>query len=45
VLSDPRLREDLIRRGRERVKAFSWTRSVERIRAVYGELAGKPARE
>jgi len=44
VLSDPRLREDLIRRGRERVKAFSWTRSVARIRAVYGELAGKPAR-
>jgi glycosyltransferase involved in cell wall biosynthesis len=42
VLGDPRLRDDLVRRGRERVKAFSWTRSVARIRAVYGELARKP---
>src|SRR5678815_3001304 len=39
VLGDPKLRDDLIRRGRERVKAFSWTRSVARVRQVYGELA------
>ena len=44
VLGDPRLREDLIRRGRERVKAFSWARSVARVRQVYGELARTPAR-
>ena len=31
---------DLIRRGRERVKAFSWERSVARVREVYAELAG-----
>jgi len=44
VLGDPNLREDLIRRGRERVKAFSWTRSVARVRQVYGEVARMPAR-
>lgn len=44
VLRDPRLRDDLIRRGRERVKAFSWKRSVARVRQVYGELARAHAR-
>jgi glycosyltransferase involved in cell wall biosynthesis len=44
VLGDPRLREDLVRRGRERVKAFSWARSVARIREVYAEVAGASAR-
>jgi glycosyltransferase involved in cell wall biosynthesis len=39
ILNDPALRADLVRRGRERVKAFSWERSVARIRQVYGELA------
>ena len=39
VLGDPALRQDLIRRGRERVKAFSWARSVARVRQVYGEVA------
>jgi len=43
VLSDPALSADLTRRGRERVKAFSWERSVARIREVYGELARTPA--
>ena len=33
VLGEPALRADLIRRGRERVKAFSWERSVARVRA------------
>ena len=42
VLGDPQLREDLIRRGHERIKAFSWERSVARVRQVYGELAGAP---
>jgi glycosyltransferase involved in cell wall biosynthesis len=43
VLADPALRADLTRRGRERVKAFSWERSVARIREVYGELVRTPA--
>jgi glycosyltransferase involved in cell wall biosynthesis len=40
VLGDPDLRADLIRKGHERVKVFSWERSVQRVRAVYAELAG-----
>jgi glycosyltransferase involved in cell wall biosynthesis len=40
VLSDDALRADLTRRGRERVKQFSWERSVARIRQVYLEVAG-----
>jgi len=43
VLRDPVLAADLVRRGHERVKAFSWDRSVERISAVYHELIGAPA--
>ena len=40
VLGEPALRAELIRRGRERVHAFSWERSVERIHQVYAEVAG-----
>jgi glycosyltransferase involved in cell wall biosynthesis len=43
VLTDDALRAELIRRGHERVKAFSWTRSVARVRQVYGELTCKGA--
>jgi glycosyltransferase involved in cell wall biosynthesis len=42
VLGDPELRAGLIARGHERVKMFSWERSVMRVREVYGELAGNP---
>jgi glycosyltransferase involved in cell wall biosynthesis len=38
VIGDSALRDDLIRRGHERVKAFSWQRSVTRVRDVYQEL-------
>ena len=38
VLSDPALRAQLIARGHERVKMFSWERSVARTRAVYEEV-------
>lgn len=38
VLGDDALRSELVRRGRERVKVFSWERSVARVRQVYGEL-------
>jgi glycosyltransferase involved in cell wall biosynthesis len=40
VLGEPGLRADLVRRGTERVRAFSWERSVARIHEVYAELAG-----
>ena len=43
ILSDPDLSAELTRRGRERVLAFSWERSVARIRQVYSELARTPA--
>ncbi len=35
VLNEPDLRADLVRRGHERVKAFSWDRSVERTHQIY----------
>ena len=42
VLGDPALRADLVRRGLERVKAFSWDRSVARTREVYASLVDVP---
>jgi glycosyltransferase involved in cell wall biosynthesis len=39
VLDEPALRADLIRRGCQRVKAFSWERSVARVCDVYAEVA------
>jgi len=44
VLDDEALRADLIRRGHERVKAFSWARSAARTREVYAQALGGPAR-
>jgi N-acyl-D-aspartate/D-glutamate deacylase len=38
VLTDPALRADLVRRGRERVKAFSWDRSVARTHEIYMDV-------
>ncbi|HXT69894.1 MAG TPA: glycosyltransferase family 1 protein [Vicinamibacterales bacterium] len=38
VLNQPGLRAELVERGFERVKQFSWERSVARVRQVYGEL-------
>jgi glycosyltransferase involved in cell wall biosynthesis len=43
ILSDDALRADLVRRGRERARAFSWDRSVARVRDVYAELVGAVA--
>jgi glycosyltransferase involved in cell wall biosynthesis len=39
VIGDSALRDDLIRRGHERVKAFSWQRSLTRARDDYQEPA------
>ena len=38
VIREPDLRADLIARGHERVHAFSWERSVARVRDVYEEV-------
>ena len=38
VLRSTHLRGELSRKGLERVKAFSWARSVQRVREVYGEV-------
>ncbi|HYN07846.1 MAG TPA: glycosyltransferase family 1 protein [Vicinamibacterales bacterium] len=43
VLGDDALRASLVARGHERVKAFSWKRSVARVREVYAELCGAVA--
>lgn len=41
ALLDPALRARMKQRGYEQAKRFSWTNSVERILAVYHEVAGK----
>jgi glycosyltransferase involved in cell wall biosynthesis len=38
VLHSPHLRADLREKGYARVREYSWMRSVERVRAVYGEV-------
>ena len=43
VLGDAALRTELVRRGHERVKAFSWERAAARTYQVYAELVGRPA--
>jgi glycosyltransferase involved in cell wall biosynthesis len=44
VLNDAALRADLVGRGYERVKAFSWARSVARTRQVYAEVVAEGLR-
>ena len=39
AVSDHRLRADLIRRGAERARSFSWAQSVKRIHEIYMEVA------
>ena len=43
VLNQPGLRAELVQRGFDRVKQFSWERSVARVRQVYAELVRTPA--
>ncbi len=38
VLTDERLRHDLVRKGIARAGMFSWEKSVRRVRAIYGEV-------
>ena len=42
VLEDPALRADLIRRGHERVKVFSWQQAAARTYAAYTEIVRSP---
>lgn len=44
VLSEPDLRAEMIRRGHERLKTFSWARSAARIHEVYHEVAREARR-
>jgi glycosyltransferase involved in cell wall biosynthesis len=39
VLTDPALAEDLRRKGLQRARQFSWTRSVEKTLQVYRDVA------
>jgi glycosyltransferase involved in cell wall biosynthesis len=38
VLTDERLRRDLVHKGIARAGMFSWEQSVRRVRAIYGEV-------
>jgi len=38
VLRSSHMREDLRKRGLARVKEYSWARSVQRVREIYGEV-------
>ncbi len=40
VLTDEALRQELIQRGHEQVRRYSWERSAEQIRRVYEAVAG-----
>jgi glycosyltransferase involved in cell wall biosynthesis len=40
VLTTPALRAQLVGRGFERARAYSWEDSVRRIRQIYGAVAG-----
>ena len=41
VLTEPGLRDSLRARGLARAAEFSWDRAVDRIRRIYGEVAGQ----
>jgi glycosyltransferase involved in cell wall biosynthesis len=41
VIREPQLRADLVARGHERVRAFSWERSAARVREVYEEIGAR----
>jgi glycosyltransferase involved in cell wall biosynthesis len=44
VVDDDALRADLIRRGSERVDAFSWAETARRLAACYRDLVAQPDR-
>jgi len=41
VLSDKAFRHDLIEKGRERLKEFSWEKTAEQTLAVYEDILNK----
>jgi glycosyltransferase involved in cell wall biosynthesis len=44
VLTDESLRRSLRQKGLARAAQFSWEQSVQRVRAIYGEVANGPKR-
>ena len=40
AVTDETLRADLIKRGEERARSFSWTQSVKKIHQIYMDVAG-----
>lgn len=41
MYADPSLREDLVKRGSDRIKLFSWDRTARSYRAIYRKVAGE----
>ncbi|HME44406.1 MAG TPA: glycosyltransferase family 1 protein [Syntrophorhabdales bacterium] len=41
MYADPSLREDLAKRGSDRIKLFSWDRTARSYRAIYRKVAGE----
>jgi glycosyltransferase involved in cell wall biosynthesis len=41
LLDDPKLRQELIKKGRQRVKQFSWRRMSEQTLAIYKDILGQ----
>ena len=41
VLSDSKLRDDLVAKGLKRAQSFSWVKSADTLLGVYGELLGR----
>jgi glycosyltransferase involved in cell wall biosynthesis len=40
VLTDEKLRREMVHKGIARAGQFSWEQSVRRVRQIYGEVAG-----
>ena len=40
VLTDERLRREMVHKGIARAGQFSWEQSVRRVRQIYGEVGG-----
>jgi glycosyltransferase involved in cell wall biosynthesis len=41
VLTDERLRRDMVHKGIARAGQFSWEQSARRVRQIYGEVSGE----
>jgi glycosyltransferase involved in cell wall biosynthesis len=41
VLTDDKLRDDMVRKGLEQAKRFSWEKTAEQTLEVYNKVAGE----